>query len=522
MKKRKLALISVSDKKGIERLGAALNRLGIGILSTGGTAKALRAAGVEVEDIADYTGAPEILDGRVKTLHRKIYASILARKGDEAELVELDGLGAEPIDFVIVNLYPFEATAMRAESSIEERIENIDVGGPTMIRAAAKNHQRVAALVDPNDYDQIIAELESNDGGLSIETRRALAVKAFELLSWYDGAIGEHLRSLFKPSADQPQTRGRMSVRLEKIEELRYGENPHQRASSHKILRAERDRVGLDRAERLNGKELSYNNIVDMAAARDLVNEFDSDRVCAIIKHTNPSGVARSAESLLRAYTIARDADPLSAFGGVVAFNSTVDAPTAEELSKLFLELLIAPDYDPVALKILRGKKNLRLMKAPRPKRRASLSMKFLDGIALAQDSDALVVDEAKLRVVTKRAPTDSERAALLFNFTVAKHVKSNAIVYGLENETIGVGAGQMSRVDSAKIAALKARKPLKGAVMASDAFFPFRDAIDAAAAEGISAIIQPGGSIRDEEIIAAADEHNIAMICAGVRHFRH
>ncbi len=514
MSRVKRALISVSDKQGIVEFGKRLAKLDIEILSTGGTAKILRDAGVDVKDVSEHTGFPECLDGRVKTLHPKVHGGILGRRDLDSHIAKMQELGIEQIDLVVVNLYPFEATIAKENVELAEAIENIDIGGPAMIRSAAKNYAGVAVVVEPADYETVAGQIEST-GEVSLDTRQKLSAKAFGHTAWYDGRISSHLA---KEAGTATKFPDRKIVQLEKEQDLRYGENPHQSAAFYKEIGGESP--GMGDVTQLNGKELSFNNIVDMSAAYELVCEFD-ECACAVIKHTNPCGTARG-ESQLDVFTAARDVDPVSAFGGVIAFNRSVQKDTAEELAKLFLEIVIAPAFDEPALEILKTKKNLRLLELPLLAPSTSLTTKFVRGSALLQDEDNITLDESTLKCVTKREPTQSERKALLFAWTVAKHVKSNAIIYADENCTIGVGAGQMSRVDSSKIAVLKAHRSIEGSVMASDAFFPFRDSIDEAAKAGIKAIIQPGGSIRDEEVIASANEHGMAMLFTGIRHFRH
>lgn len=515
MEKTRRALISVSDKTGLTDFARELAAFGPEILSTGGTAKTLSAAGIKVREVSDYTGFPECLDGRVKTLHPKIHGGILARRGLESHRASMAELGIDPIDLVVVNLYPFEQTIAKPGVSLEEAIENIDIGGPAMIRSAAKNFEDVAVVVDPSDYPAVIEELKENGGAISRETRLKLSAKAYAHTAWYDGRIADHMARQAGTAEKLPRRR---IIQLEKVSSMRYGENPHQSAAFYRDAGA--GAGGMAGAVQHHGKELSFNNIVDMAAAYELVCEFAEPAV-AIIKHTNPCGVAR-AESLANAYTTARETDPVSAFGGVVGINRTVDAATAERIAEVFTEVVIAPGYDPEALETLKGKKNIRLMELPVLKPSGDVAYKFVKGGALIQDADEITYDEKALKVVTRRKPSDDEMRALLFAWTVAKHVKSNAIVYADADSTIGVGAGQMSRVDSSKIAVSKARRPVKGSAMASDAFFPFRDGIDAAGEAGITAVIQPGGSVRDEEVIAAADEHGMAMVFTGIRHFRH
>ncbi len=511
----KRVIISVSDKTGIVEFAKSLSKWEPEILSTGGTAKALRDAGLDVREVSDFTGFPEILDGRVKTLHPKIHGGILGRRDLDSHTRQMSENDIEGIDMVVVNLYPFEATVAKGDVSLEEAIENIDIGGPAMIRSAAKNHKDVAVLVDPADYAKIVEELDSNDGALSQTTRQELAVKAYSHTGWYDGRISSWLRDKVGETEKLPD---RKIILLEKKQTMRYGENPHQSAAFYNV--ANSDSAGIAGAEQLHGKELSFNNIVDMAAAYELALEFDDPSV-AIIKHTNPCGVACD-DSLLQAYINARETDPVSAFGGVIAINREVDPQTAEEISKLFVEVVIAPGFSEGAIAALTAKKNVRLINAPPLDIENGVAYKFMPGGALIQEADAVTYDETTLKVVTKRQPTEEEMAALKFAWTVAKHVKSNAIVYTDANSTIGVGAGQMSRVDSARVAVEKAQRPVKGSVMASDAFFPFRDGIDAAGEVGVRAVIQPGGSVRDEEVIQSADEYDMAMVFTGIRHFRH
>ncbi|MGK7344693.1 MAG: bifunctional phosphoribosylaminoimidazolecarboxamide formyltransferase/IMP cyclohydrolase [Candidatus Nitrospinota bacterium M3_3B_026] len=515
MEKIKRALISVSDKTGLAEFAKELSAFAPQILSTGGTAKTLSGAGVEVREVSAYTGFPECLDGRVKTLHPRIHGGILARRGLESHRASMAELGIEPIDLVVVNLYPFESTIAGENAALEDAIENIDIGGPAMIRSAAKNFEDVAVVVDPSDYPAVIEELKKNGGAISREMRLRLSAKAYAHTAWYDGRIADYMA---REAGTAERLPARKVIQLEKVSSMRYGENPHQAAAFYRDAGA--GAGGMADAVQHHGKELSFNNIVDMAAAYELVCEFDEPAV-AVIKHTNPCGVAR-AESLAAAYERAKETDPVSAFGGVVGINRTVDAGTAERIAEVFTEVVIAPGYEPEAMEILKSKKNIRLMELPVLKPSGDLAFKFVKGGALIQDADEITYDETALRVVTKRKPSDDEMKALLFAWTVAKHVKSNAIVYADADSTIGVGAGQMSRVDSSKIAVSKARRPVEGSAMASDAFFPFRDGIDAAAEAGVRAVIQPGGSVRDEEVIAAADEHGMAMVFTGIRHFRH
>ncbi|AWK87691.1 bifunctional phosphoribosylaminoimidazolecarboxamide formyltransferase/IMP cyclohydrolase [Azospirillum thermophilum] len=515
------ALISVSDKAGLVELGKALAARGVEILSTGGSAQRLAEAGVPVKEVSDHTGFPEIMDGRVKTLHPRVHGGILARRDiHAAAMAEHD---IPPIDLVVVNLYPFEATVAKG-ASYDDCVENIDIGGPAMIRAAAKNHDFVTIVTEPSDYEAVMDELATNDGCTTLALRRRLAQRAYARTAAYDAAISTwlagRLGETFPP---------RVTLSGSLAQTLRYGENPHQQAAFYVTGEA---RPGVATAVQLQGKELSYNNLNDTDAAFELVAEFEQPAV-AIIKHANPCGVAQGS-SILEAYKAALLCDPVSAFGGIIAVNRTLDAETAEEISKLFAEVVIAPEADEAARAVLATKKNLRVLLTrdlPDPAA-PGMMIKHLSGGFLLQNRDSGRVDPAGLKVVTKRAPTAQELADLLFAFRVAKHVKSNAIVYARNGATVGVGAGQMSRVDSARIAAIKSGEaakaaglpePLtKGSVVASDAFFPFADGLLAAAEAGVTAVIQPGGSIRDNEVIAAADEKGLAMVLTGMRHFRH
>ena len=513
------ALISVSDKTGVVEFARALTALGIDILSTGGTCRLLASEGIPVIEVSDYTGFPEMMDGRVKTLHPKVHGGILGRRGtDEAAMNSHD---ITPIDLVVVNLYPFEATVAKPDCTLADAIENIDIGGPTMVRAAAKNHRDVAIVVSAGDYDRILAELESHDGHTTLATRFDLAIRAYEHTAAYDGMIANHFGCLVEGgSEDYPRT---FNVQLEKVQEMRYGENPHQSAAFYREAR--QTEVGISSAEQLQGKALSYNNVADTDAALECVKTFDSP-ACVIVKHANPCGVA-IADDLLSAYDLAFHTDTESAFGGIIAFNRELDGKTAEAIvERQFVEVIIAPEVSPEAVAAVAAKENVRLLRtgqwqAPTPAR----DFKRVNGGLLVQDRDDGMVTRADLTVATERAPTDAEWEDLLFAWKVAKFVKSNAIIYAAKQRTIGVGAGQMSRVNSARIAAIKAEHAgleVKGAVMASDAFFPFRDGIDNAAERGIAAVIQPGGSMRDEEVIAAANEAGMAMVFTGMRHFRH
>jgi phosphoribosylaminoimidazolecarboxamide formyltransferase/IMP cyclohydrolase len=507
MHKIQRVLISVTDKTGVVEFALELSEMGAELISTGGTARLLREAGIPVKDVAEVTGFPEMLDGRVKTLHPKIAGGILAIRSNFAHRSAIEEHGIAPIDMVVVNLYRFEDVAAKADARLEELIENIDIGGPTLIRAAAKNYQDVAVVVSPADYGAVIEEMRKD--GLSLETRWRLAKKAFRTTADYDAAIGARLEKVDSASLLPPD----LSLRAPKLMDLRYGENPHQAAA----LYGQRGQ-GIAGAEQLHGKELSYNNLVDLDAAWQLAAEF-SQPAAAIVKHTNPCGCAEQG-SLAEAYRKAFECDPLSAYGGVIGFNRAVDEETAREVSKTFIEAIAAPDYAPEALAVLRAKKNLRLMRAAPGSDR--LVVKSISGGFLAQTADDATLDRAAAVVKTRRAPTDEEWQALEFAWKVAKHVKSNAIVYARAGQAAGVGAGQMSRVDSVKIGAMKAVLPLAGTVVASDAYFPFPDGVEEAVAHGATAFIQPGGSIRDAEVVAAADRLGVAMVFTGVRHFRH
>jgi phosphoribosylaminoimidazolecarboxamide formyltransferase / IMP cyclohydrolase len=512
------ALLSVSDKNGIVELAKALLTHGVDILSTGGTAKLLQLNGVVVTEVGDYTGFPEMMDGRVKTLHPKVHGGILARRDLKEHTEAMAKHDIPPIDLVVVNLYPFAQTVAKPGVSMEDAIENIDIGGPAMVRAAAKNHAFVAVVTDPADYAKLLAELKANAGSLGLDTRYHLAAKAFSHTAEYDGMISNWLTARDETGAarDFPD-RFNQSLRLGQT--LRYGENPHQKAAFY----VERDppRGTLSSFKQAQGKELSYNNIADADAAWECARSFDVP-VCVIVKHANPCGVAIAAGPLA-AYERALMTDPTSAFGGIIAFNRPVDAPTAEAVSKQFVEVVLAPAYDEAALQVFAAKKNVRLLTLDTAKDLNRLEMKRVGGGLLVQTPDDYDVSE--LRIVSKRNPTKPEMNDLIFAFRVAKFVKSNAIVFCGGGMTLGVGAGQMSRVDSTRIAAIKAKNAglsLKGSVAASDAFFPFRDGLDVIANAGASAVIQPGGSLRDKEVIAAADEHGMAMVFTGMRHFRH
>jgi len=520
------ALLSVSDKDGLIEFARALTGYGVELVSTGGTAKALTAAGLKVRDVSNLTGFPEMMDGRLKTLHPKVHGGLLAIRDNRDHVAAMQAHGIAPIDLVVVNLYPFEA-AVKSGADFAHCIENIDIGGPAMIRAAAKNHADVAVVVDPRDYADVLAELKTHGGAITLTLRQKLAAKAYARTAAYDAAISNWFARETGEAAPTWRTVGG-----ELAEALRYGENPHQTAA---FYRAPDVRFGVATARQVQGKQLSYNNLNDTDAAYECVAEFDPARTpaCAIIKHANPCGVAEGA-SLLEAYRKALACDPVSAFGGIVAVNRTLDAESARAITEIFTEVIIAPDATDEAAAIVDAKKNLRLLVAgglPDP-RAAGITVKTVAGGLLAQSRDNAVVDEMQLHVVTKRAPTPAELDDLRFAFRVAKHVKSNTIVYARDRATVGIGAGQMSRVDAARIAARKAEdaakaagltEPLtKGSVVASDAFFPFADGLLVAIEAGATAVIQPGGSMRDNEVIKAADDHGIAMVFTGVRHFRH
>jgi len=514
------ALLSVSDKSGLVEFARGLAALGFGLLSTGGTAKALAQAGLPVTEIASYTGFPEMLDGRVKTLHPKVHGGILARRDLPGHVEALDRHGIPTIDLVVVNLYPFRETVARADCTFDDAIENIDIGGPAMIRSAAKNHAHVGVVVDPADYPALLAELESSGGTLGHSTRFALAEKAFSHTAAYDAAISTYLGARDSAGAEKALP-DRFNWQGSKIQDMRYGENPHQRAA---FYRDERPAPGsIATARQLQGKELSYNNVADADAAWECVRGF-SGCACVIVKHANPCGVA-CAPTTLEAYRSAFATDPTSAFGGIIAFNREVDAATLEAVSAQFLEVLIAPSYTADALAAIARKVNVRVLAIELADGSNAWEFKRVGGGMLIQTPDTDSIDAGSLKTVTRRAPTPDQITDLLFAWRVARFVKSNAIVYCARLHTLGIGAGQMSRVDSTRIAALKAANAgldLAGSVVASDAFFPFRDGLDVVAEHGAVAVIQPGGSMRDAEVIAAADERGIAMVFSGIRHFRH
>jgi len=513
------ALISVSDKTGIVEFAQQLIQHGVEILSTGGTAKLLSANDINVTEVSDYTGFPEMMDGRVKTLHPKVHGGLLGRRGVDDEIMEQHEI--PPIDLVVVNLYPFEQTVANPDCDLPTAIENIDIGGPTMLRAAAKNNAAVTVVVDAGDYERVLQEMADNSGSVSDATRFDLAVKTYEHTAHYDGAIANYLGKIGSggEKASFPRTFNSQYI---KTQEMRYGENPHQKAAF--FVEANATEGSISTATQIQGKELSYNNIGDTDAALECVKQFDESPACVIVKHANPCGVAHG-ENLLEAYDRAYATDPESAFGGIIAFNQPLDAEAARAIiDRQFVEVIIAPAVTDEAVAVVSEKKNVRLLVSGSwAEDQQRLDMKRVNGGLLVQDADLLLTNE--ITVATKRAPNEQEMSDLIFSWKVAKFVKSNAIVYGKNNMTIGVGAGQMSRINSARIAGIKAEHAgleVPGSVMASDAFFPFRDGIDAAHEAGIRAVIQPGGSMRDDEVIAAADEHGMAMIFTGMRHFRH
>jgi phosphoribosylaminoimidazolecarboxamide formyltransferase / IMP cyclohydrolase len=545
-------LISVSDKTGVIEFARQLKQFSTEIISTGGTAKTLREAGIEVQDVSDVTGFPEMMDGRVKTLHPKIHGALLGLRENEQHMTAMRAHEIKPIDMVVVNLYPFEQTIKRAGVTEGEAIEQIDIGGPAMIRSAAKNWQDVAVVVRPEDYSRLIEEMAQNDGSLSLGTRSSLAREAFMQTARYDTVVYSYLSSNLTAaeSGRGMETAGfgiqlksgdngvtpepplnvadysiesfkgslpsHLSWTISKKSDLRYGENPHQIAALYQLAL----HGGIANADLLSGKEMSFNNYVDADAAWQLVSDFE-ETACAIIKHTNPAGVGLGLTAA-EAYAKALATDPISAFGGIVAFNQTVDEASARALTKIFTEVVIAPEYELAALETLKGKKNLRVIRMGSSGPAEGLEYKHISGGMLVQTADNHKLNREDLKVVTTRQPTEEEIGALLFAWVVCKHTKSNAIVYARVDQTLGVGAGQMSRVDSVKIGAMRAQLALDGSVLASDAFFPFRDGIDEAVKHGITAVIQPGGSVRDEEVIAAANEHGLAMVFTAVRHFKH
>jgi len=526
----KQALLSVSDKTGLVELARGLAAHGVSLLSTGGTAKLLADAGLKVTEVADYTGFPEMLDGRVKTLHPKIHGGLLARREDAAHLRAIEAAGIPPIDLLVVNLYPFESTVAKPDCELDKAIENIDIGGPAMVRSAAKNWRGVGVVTDAAQYTAVLDEIKRS-GALSDETRFALAVAAFNRIANYDAAISDYLSSL-KPDGSRSEFPAQSNGRFVKLQDLRYGENPHQHAALYRDLYPAPG--SLVSAKQVQGKELSYNNLADADAAWECVKSFD-EPACVIVKHANPCGVAVGRDCA-EAYARAFSTDPTSAFGGIIAFNRPLDAATAQAVGKQFVEVLIAPSYAADALGVLAAKANVRVLeialdavkrdgKTAWDQGRNAHDVKRIGSGLLIQSADNKVITATDIKVVTKQKPTPQQLSDLLFAWKVAKYVKSNAIVFCGGGQTLGVGAGQMSRIDSARIASIKAanaKLTLLGSVVASDAFFPFRDGVDVVAEAGAKAIIQPGGSVRDEEVVAAADEHGIAMVYTGVRHFRH
>ncbi|HDR0966796.1 TPA: bifunctional phosphoribosylaminoimidazolecarboxamide formyltransferase/IMP cyclohydrolase [Pasteurella multocida] len=524
------ALLSVSDKTGIVEFAQALVQRGVKLLSTGGTAKLLADHGLAVTEVSDYTGFPEMMDGRVKTLHPKVHGGILGRRGTDDEVMSQHGI--QGIDMVVVNLYPFAATVAKPNCSLEEAVENIDIGGPTMVRSAAKNHKDVAIVVNNNDFNEILAEMDQHQNSLTLETRFDLAIKAFEHTAQYDAMIANYFGQLVKPYfvAEEEDAEAKcgqfprtLNLNFIRKQTMRYGENGHQKAAFY--VEQNVKEASVSTAKQLQGKALSYNNIADTDAALECVKSFD-EPACVIVKHANPCGVALGAD-ILAAYNRAYQTDPTSAFGGIIAFNRELDAKTAQTIiDRQFVEVIVAPTVAEEAKALLKAKKNVRVLACGEwSGAQQRLDVKRVNGGLLVQEADLGMVDLADLKVVSKRQPTEQELKDLLFCWKVAKFVKSNAIVYAKDNQTIGIGAGQMSRVYSAKIAGIKAQDEgldVAGCVMASDAFFPFRDGIDAAAKVGIQCVIHPGGSMRDQEVIDAADEHNMVMVLTGMRHFRH
>lgn len=519
----KQALISVSDKTGVLDFARALSEMGVNILSTGGTAKLLAENGIKVTEVADYTGFPEMLDGRVKTLHPKVHGGILARRDFPEHVAALETHGIPTIDMVVVNLYPFQQTIARAECSLEDAIENIDIGGPAMLRSSAKNHKDVTVICDPADYSQVLSELNANKGEVTYETKFTLAKKVFAHTAQYDGAITNYFTSLGddKKHATRSAYPTTLNLHFDKVQEMRYGENPHQSAA---FYRESNPQVGaLANYTQLQGKELSYNNIADADAAWECVKTFD-ESACVIIKHANPCGVAIGSTPF-EAYSKALQTDPTSAFGGIIAFNREVDGNAAEAVAKQFVEVLIAPSFTEQAKKIFAAKQNVRLLEIPLGNAVNSHDFKRVGGGLLVQSPDAKNVALAELKIVSKKQPTPQQLQDLMFAWRVAKFVKSNAIVFCANGMTMGVGAGQMSRIDSARIASIKAQNAglsLVGTAVASDAFFPFRDGLDVVVEAGATSVIHPGGSMRDQEVVDAADEHGIVMLLTGTRHFRH
>ncbi len=520
MPKIQRAIVSVTDKTGVVDFCKGLQSLGVHILSTGGTAKILRENNISVQEVSDYTGSPEVMDGRLKTLHPKIEGGILGIRTNASHVKDMNDLGILPIDLVVVNLYEFEKASAKKDLPLHELIEQVDIGGPTMLRAASKNYQDVTVIIDPADYSRVLKEMQDHQGTVSVETNFELAVKVFESTARYDSLIANALYQRLPVKEGRPVFPPTLNLSFKKLQELRYGENPHQKAAYY----AEPPFLpgALTSALQLHGKELSYNNILDSDAALQCVAEF-SDPACVIIKHTNPCGAALG-RNLKEAFTRAKEGDPVSSFGGIIAVNRPLDKETALAIGETFFECIIAPGFEEEALTILKSKKNLRLLslKSMPEVKIQSPQYRRVSGGLLVQDADCGQVDIRACSVPTKRKPTEAEYAELDFAWKLVKHVKSNAIVYTKNRQLLGAGAGQMSRVDSVKIAGQKAQHPLSGAVLASDAFFPFRDGVDEAAKNKITAIVQPGGSVKDAEVVAAADEHGLAMVLTNMRHFRH
>jgi len=543
LRKIERALISVSDKTGIIEFAQKLTDFGVKIISTGGTAKTLRENGIDVTEVSEATGFPEMMDGRVKTLHPKIHGALLGLRDDAEHLEAMKTHHIEPIDLVVVNLYPFERTIENENVKLEEAVEQIDIGGPAMIRSASKNWRDVAVVTDARLYEMVLDEMKKTNGSLSLETRQRLATLAYTRTASYDLAISSYLAgqlsvedldflepfnplgnlSFIETGAEENESNSELEdhvfIELAKVADLRYGENPHQRAALYETGES----GGIARSEQLHGKEMSFNNYLDAEAAWRLVSDFD-ELACAIIKHTNPSGVGIGANNE-EAYRRALATDPVSAFGGIVAFNRTIDAQVAESVNEIFTEVVIAPAFDAEALEIFKKKKNLRVLKIQKSTDENSFEYRTISGGMLVQNRDDLTISKEDLKIVTEKQPTEEQIRALLFAWKVCKHVKSNAVVFANEWQTVGVGAGQMNRVDSVRIAAMRAGRAelaLKDSVLASDAFFPFRDNVDEAAKLGVAAIIQPGGSVKDEEVIQAANEYELAMVLTSVRHFKH
>ena len=516
----KRVLISVTDKSDIVAFARELKNFHVEILSTGGTAAQLRNCGIDITEVSDYTGFPEMMDGRLKTLHPKIHGGLLAMRDNDAHMKAATKHHIAMIDMIVINLYRFEETVAKENTSLEEAIENIDIGGPAMLRAAAKNYRYVTVVTDPGDYPGILKEMRDTEGNVSESTNYLLARKAFQLTARYDAAISNYLGHI-NPDGSRKTFPDTFTIQFDKAQDLRYGENPHQSAAFYREHGPTPS--AISGARQLQGKELSYNNIMDSDAAWQMVTDFELPAT-VIIKHANPCGAATADQDITAAYRKAMETDPVSAFGGIVAMNRTVDRKTAEELARTFLEVIIAPGFDGEAKTLLSSKKNIRLLEISSSSGAGPSGYDFrrVVGGLLVQDRDMDVFDIQKARIVTKRTPSTEEYQALDFAWRIVKHVKSNAIVIATKDQLVGVGAGQMSRVDSVRIATMKAILPTKGCVLASDAFFPFRDGIDMAAEAGVTAVIQPGGSIRDEEVIKAADEHGMTMIFTGIRHFKH